>query len=147
MKRTIRLRESDLTRIVKRVINESKELTKKQLDQMVKDSLITSRDGEMLKLHYIDNMSFEDIANKLDMTPSYVKQLIKKLHNKVSNVDELKNKRQERDDSYKQNNIEKVKKEMRRVKTYLDNGSLTKNEIMSIFREVLNSDEKITTLR
>jgi hypothetical protein len=36
---------------------------------------------------------------------------------------------------------------MKRVKYYLDNGYFTKNEIMSLFKEVLNSEEKLTTLR
>ena len=147
MKKVIRLTESDLTRIVETVINESKSLTKKQLDQMVKDSLITQRDGEMLKLYYIDNMSFDDIANKFDRSVLSTKQIIKKLYNEISDVDELKNKRQGKDDLHKQNNINKVKKEMKKVKFYLDNGYLTKNEIMSLFKEVLNSEEKLTTLR
>ena len=147
MKKIIRLTESDLTRIVETVINESKSLTKKQLDQMVKDSLITQRDGEMLKLYYIDNMSFDDIANKFDRSVLSTKQIIKKLYNEISDVDELKNKRQGKDDLHKQNNINKVKKEMKKVKFYLDNGYLTKNEIMSLFKEVLNSEEKLTTLR
>jgi predicted DNA-binding protein YlxM (UPF0122 family) len=147
MKKIIRLTESDLTRIVKKAINESKSLTKKQLDQMVKDSLITPRDSEILKLYYIDNMSFDDIANKFDRTVSSTKQLIKKLYNDISDVDGLKNKRQSKDDSQKENHINKVKKEMKRVKFYLDNGYLTKNEIMSLFKDVLNGEEKLTTLR
>ena len=147
MKKIIRLTESDLTRIVETVINESKSLTKKQLDQMVNDSLITQRDGEILKLYYIDKMSFDDIANKFDRSVLSTKQIIKKLYNEISDVDELKNKRQGKDDLHKQNNINKVKKEMKKVKFYLDNGYLTKNEIMSLFKEVLNSEEKLTTLR
>jgi predicted DNA-binding protein YlxM (UPF0122 family) len=147
MKKIIRLTESDLTRIVETVINESKSLTKKQLDQMVNDSLITQRDGEILKLYYIDKMSFDDIANKFDRSVTYTKQIIKKLYNEISDVDELKNKRQAKVDLNKQNNINKVKKEMKRVKYYLDNGYFTKNEIMSLFKEVLNSEEKLTTLR
>jgi predicted DNA-binding protein YlxM (UPF0122 family) len=114
---------------------------------MVKDSLITPRDSEILKLYYIDNMSFDDIANKFDRTVSSTKQLIKKLYNDISDVDGLKNKRQSKDDSQKENHINKVKKEMKRVKFYLDNGYLTKNEIMSLFKEVLNGEEKLTTLR
>ena len=92
-------------------------------------------------------MSFDDIANKFDRSVLSTKQIIKKLYNEISDVDELKNKRQGKDDLHKQNNINKVKKEMKKVKFYLDNGYLTKNEIMSLFKEVLNSEEKLTTLR
>jgi predicted DNA-binding protein YlxM (UPF0122 family) len=151
MKKIIKLTESDLTRIVKKIVNESKQITKELLDQLEEENLLNSRDIAVLKLHYLDNMSFNDIGEKFNISSSYVAQIVKKLNKKISDIDKLrdevkiKSDKQSKED--KQNAIKKVKKEMLRVKYYLDSGNFTRNEIMSLFKEVLDSEEELRTFR
>ena len=74
MRRTVRLTESDLTRIVKRLINE--EITSDKLEK------VKSRLGEftykMLKMRYVDNVSIKDIAEKTKYSEATVRIKIKK---------------------------------------------------------------------
>jgi predicted DNA-binding protein YlxM (UPF0122 family) len=151
MKKIIKLTESDLTRIVKKIVNESKQITKELLDQLEEENLLNDRDIAVLKLHYLDNMSFNDIGEKFNISSSYVSQIVKKLNKKISDIDKLRDEVKIKSDKqrkeHKQNAIKKVKKEMLRVKYYFDNGDFTKNEIMSLFKEVLDSEEELRTFR
>jgi transposase len=74
MKKVVRLTESDLTRIVKRLINE--EITSDKLEK------VKSRLGEftykMLKMRYVDNVSIKDIAEKIKASEATVRIKIKK---------------------------------------------------------------------
>ena len=74
MKKVVRLTESDLTRIVKRLINE--EITSDKLEK------VKSRLGEftykMLKMRYVDNVSIKDIAEKTKYSEATVRIKIKK---------------------------------------------------------------------
>jgi transposase len=82
MKKVVRLTESDLTRIVKRLINE--EITSDKLEK------VKSRLGEftykMLKMRYVDNVSIKDIAEKIKASEATVRIKIKK---GVQSVDKI----------------------------------------------------------
>jgi predicted DNA-binding protein YlxM (UPF0122 family) len=82
MKRIIRLTESDLTKIVKRIINEKKDslpsdlsLTdlKKYLD--VYSDRLTEKENEVVRSFYLENKTLEEISNKLDITKERTKLL------------------------------------------------------------------------
>jgi len=74
MKKVIRLTESDLTRIVKRVIKE--DITSNNLESL-KDYL-TPYIYKVLKMKFVDNLSVKEIAEKLGVSDADVKSKIKK---------------------------------------------------------------------
>jgi predicted DNA-binding protein YlxM (UPF0122 family) len=74
MKKVIRLTESDLTRIVKRVIKE--DITSNNLESL-KDYL-TPYIYKVLKMKFVDNLSVKEIAEKLGVSDADVRSKIKK---------------------------------------------------------------------
>ncbi len=76
MKRIIKLTESDLTRIIKLVINEDKSITM-DLVNKVKGSL-TPKQFEALKYKHKDGLSTKEISDKMDLTYNQVNNLLKK---------------------------------------------------------------------
>jgi predicted DNA-binding protein YlxM (UPF0122 family) len=74
MKKVIRLTESDLTRIVKRVIKE--DITSNNLESL-KDYL-TPYIYKVLKMKFVDNLSVKEIAEKLGVSDTDVRSKIKK---------------------------------------------------------------------
>ena len=74
MKKIVRLTESDLTRIVKRVIKE--DITSNNLESL-KDYL-TPYIYKVLKMKFVDNLSVKEIAEKLGLSDADVRSKIKK---------------------------------------------------------------------
>ena len=74
MTRIMRLTESDLTRIVKRVINE--DVTSDKLEK-VKSEMPTFF-YKILKMRYVDNASIKDIAENIKASEATVRIKIKK---------------------------------------------------------------------
>jgi predicted DNA-binding protein YlxM (UPF0122 family) len=80
MKKIITLTESDLTRIVKRIINEKKDNLpndlslndlKKYLD--VYSDRLTGRENEIVRSFYLENKTLEDISKKLGISTERIK--------------------------------------------------------------------------
>ena len=71
-----RLTESDLNRIVRRVINEDKSITMDLINK-VKDGL-TPKQFEVLKYKHKDGLSTKEISDKMDMTYNQVNSLLKR---------------------------------------------------------------------
>jgi predicted DNA-binding protein YlxM (UPF0122 family) len=74
MKKIIKLTESDLSRIVKRVIKE--DITSNNLESL-KDYL-TPYIYKVLKMKFVDNLSVKEIAEKLGLSDGDVRSKIKK---------------------------------------------------------------------
>jgi len=74
MKKIIKLTESDLSRIVKRVIKE--DITSNNLESL-KDYL-TPYIYKVLKMKFVDNLSVKEIAEKLGLSDADVRSKIKK---------------------------------------------------------------------
>jgi predicted DNA-binding protein YlxM (UPF0122 family) len=74
MKKIVRLTESDLARIVKRVIKE--DITSNNLESL-KDYL-TPYIYKVLKMKFVDNLSVKEIAEKLGVSDADVRSKIKK---------------------------------------------------------------------
>ena len=74
MKKIVRLTESDLTRIVKRVIKE--DITSNNIESL-KDYL-TPYIYKVLKMKFVDNLSVKEIAEKLGVSDADVRYKIKK---------------------------------------------------------------------
>ena len=74
MKKIVRLTESDLTRIVKRLINE--EITSDKLEKV--KSYMAEFTYKILKMRYVDNVSIKDIAEKIKASEATVRIKIKK---------------------------------------------------------------------
>jgi predicted transcriptional regulator len=74
MKKIIKLTESDLSRIVKRVIKE--DITSNNLESL-KDYL-TPYIYKVLKMKFVDNLSVKEIAEKLGVSDADVRSKIKK---------------------------------------------------------------------
>ena len=74
MKKIVRLTESDLTRIVKRVIKE--DVTSNNIESL-KDYL-SPNIYKVLKMKFVDNLSVKEIAEKLGVSDADVRYKIKK---------------------------------------------------------------------
>jgi len=80
MKKIIKLTESDLTRIVKRIISEKKDNLpndlslndlKKYLD--VYSDRLTGKENEIVRSFYLENKTLEDLSKKLDISTERIK--------------------------------------------------------------------------
>ena len=83
MKRIIKLTESDFTRIVKRVINESDTITKSMIDDA--EHRLTPIETKILRMTYVDNLSPSKIADMIDYTVIRVKGVLKNAERRLKN--------------------------------------------------------------
>jgi predicted DNA-binding protein YlxM (UPF0122 family) len=137
MKRTIRLTESDLTRIVKRVINE--DVTSDKLEK-VKSEMPTFY-YKILKMKYVDNLSVKEIADKTNDSESGVRYRIKKGSGYVNKILDFMDKESKVTDEDRK----KVSDEMRKQKIDLFTTKLI--TMVDHFSETLSQDEINRVLR
>jgi DNA-directed RNA polymerase specialized sigma24 family protein len=142
MKRIIRLTESDLTKIVKRIINEKKDSLlndlslndlKKYLD--VYSDRITEREKDIIRGVYLEGKTIEEFSDKLNFSVQRVKQIIDKgirriIHLRDTETDHLDDKKRK---------IIKMEILDGDVRTLIDKHSkdLSKEEIYKTIRKVL----------
>ena len=142
MKKIIKLTESDLTRIVKRIINEKKDSLpndlslndlKKYLD--VYSDRLTGKENEIVRSFYLENKTLEEISNKLDLTKERTKQIRDKgvrriIYFRDTQIDHLSDKKRKM-----------IKMEILDgdIRTIIDKYSkdLSKEEIYNTIRKVL----------
>jgi predicted DNA-binding protein YlxM (UPF0122 family) len=137
MKRTIRLTESDLTRIVKRVINE--DVTSDKLEKV--KSHLGEFTYKMLKMRYVDNVSIKDIAEKTKYSEATVRIKIKKGIQSVDKILDFMDKESKVTDEDRK----KVSDEMRKQKIDLFTTKLI--TMVDHFSETLSQDEINRVLR
>ena len=137
MKRTIRLTERDLTRIVKRVINE--DVTSDKLEK-VKSEMPTFY-YKILKMKYVDNLSVKEIADKTNDSESGVRYRIKKGSGYVNKILDFMDKESKVTDEDRK----KVSDEMRKQKIDLFTTKLI--TMVDHFSETLSQDEINRVLR
>lgn len=133
MKKIIKLTESDLTRIIKRVINE--DITSSKLEK-IKDR-ITARQYDVLKMKYVDNKPIKDIADKFGISDQNVRSIIKKgIASADSQSDKLDKESKVTDEDRKKVKIELFQtKLITMVDQFLE--TLTQEDINKVLRKII----------
>jgi predicted DNA-binding protein YlxM (UPF0122 family) len=137
MKKVVKLTERDLTRIVKRVINE--DVTSDKLEK-VKSEMPTFY-YKILKMKYVDNLSVKEIADKTNDSESGVRYRIKKGSGYVNKILDFMDKESKVTDEDRK----KVSDEMRKQKIDLFTTKLI--TMVDHFSETLSQDEINRVLR
>ena len=137
MTRIMRLTESDLTRIVKRVINEN--VTSDKLEK-VKSEMPTFF-YKILKMRYVDNASIKDIAENIKASEATVRIKIKKGTEYVNKILDFMDKESKVTDEDRK----KISIEMRKQKIDLFTTKLI--TMVDHFSETLSDDEINKVLR
>ena len=55
------------------------ELTNSELAEMISEHIHSERDRQILKMKLIDGLTYEKIAENVQMSPRYIRALVKKL--------------------------------------------------------------------
>lgn len=55
------------------------QLTNSELADLISEHIHSERDRQILKLKLIDGYTYEKIAEKFEMSPRYIRSLVKKL--------------------------------------------------------------------
>lgn len=137
MTRIMRLTESDLTRIVKRVINE--DVTSDKLEK-VKSEMPTFF-YKILKMRYVDNASIKDIAENIKASEATVRIKIKKGTEYVNKILDFMDKESKVTDEDRK----KISIEMKKQKIDLFTTKLI--TMVDHFSETLSDDEINKVLR
>jgi len=137
MSRIMRLTESYLTRIVKRVINE--DVTSDKLEK-VKSEMPTFF-YRILKMRYVDNLSIKDIAEKTKYSEATVRIKIKKGTEYVNQILDFMDKESKVTDEDRK----KISIEMKKQKIDLFTTKLI--TMVDHFSETLSQDEINRVLR
>ena len=137
MTRIMRLTESDLTRIVKRVINE--DVTSDKLEKV--KSEIPTFFYKILKMRYVDNASIKDIAENIKASEATVRIKIKKGTEYVNKILDFMDKESKVTDEDRK----KISIEMRKQKIDLFTTKLI--TMVDHFSETLSDDEINKVLR
>jgi len=137
MSRIMRLTESYLTRIVKRVINE--DVTSDKLEK-VKSEMPTFF-YRILKMRYVDNLSIKDIAEKTKYSEATVRIKIKKGTEYVNKILDFMDKESKVTDEDRK----KISIEMKKQKIDLFTTKLI--TMVDHFSETLSQDEINRVLR
>ena len=83
MKKIIKLTESDLTILIKKIINESESITKSMIDDA--EHRLTPREIQILRMTYVDNLSPSKIADMIGYTVMRVKAVLKNAERRLKN--------------------------------------------------------------
>ena len=135
MKKIIKLTESDLTKLIKKVINESETITKSMIDK-VKDRL-TPNQVKLLTMRYVDNMSPSEIGDKLGFSAVSVRQKLKTTDNQLKRLSYIMDKNPDMTDNQKKSiKIEMFDSELRTlIEKY--SKSLSKEEINKVIKKII----------
>lgn len=57
------------------------QLTNSELAELISEHIHSERDRQIMKLKLIDGLTYEKIAEKVEMSPRYVRSLVRKLMN------------------------------------------------------------------
>ena len=140
MKKIVRLTESDLTRIVKRVINE--DITSEKLEKV--KSEMPQFNYRVLKMRYVDNLSIKDIAKEVQSSESVVRSRLKKGADQVNRILDFKDKESKVTDEDRKKIADEMKKQKidlftTKLITMVDHFSetLTQDEINKVLRKLI----------
>jgi transposase len=137
MKKIAKLTESDLNRIVRRVINE--QVTSDKLEKV--KSEMPQYTYRILKMRYVDNLSVKDIAKEVQASDSVVRSKLKKGTEQVNRILDLKDKESKVTDEDRK----KVSDEMKKQKIDLFTTKLI--TMVDHFSETLSQEEINKVLR
>jgi transposase len=137
MKKIAKLTESDLNRIVRRVINE--QVTSDKLEKV--KSEMPQYTYRILKMRYVDNLSVKDIAKEVQASDSVVRSKLKKGTEQVNRILYLKDKESKVTDEDRK----KVSDEMKKQKIDLFTTKLI--TMVDHFSETLSQEEINKVLR
>ena len=133
MKKTIKLSESDLTHIIKRVIYEN--INSSLLDKVEHRS--RPFDIKILKMKIDKKMSNKEISDELDLSPSDVHRKIKSAEERVKKTSDIMDKNPPlTNKQLKMNKIEILDGDIRNIiEKYLKD--LSKDEIYDVIRKIV----------
>ena len=137
MKKTIKLTESDLINIVKRVINE--DITSEKLEKV--KSEMPQFNYRVLKMRYVDNLSIKDIAKEIQTSENVVRSRLKKGADQVNRILDFK----DRESKVTDEDRKKIADEMKKQKIDLFTTKLI--TMVDHFSETLTQDEINKVLR
>ena len=134
MKKIISLTESDLTRIIKRVVNENIDMS---LLDKVKEKTRPA-DLKILKMSIEKKMSNKEIADELNIPVANVYQKIKSAKERVKKASDIMDKNPPLSDKQlKMNKIEILDGDIRKlIKKY--SKDLSKEDIHNVIRKIIN---------
>lgn len=55
------------------------ELTNSELAEMISEHIHSERDRQIMRMKLIDGLTYEKIAENMEMSPRYIRALVKKL--------------------------------------------------------------------
>lgn len=137
MKRILRLTESELTRIVKRVINE--DITSDKLEKV--KSEMPQFNYRILKMRHVDKLSVKEIAGKVESSESVVRSRLKKGAEQVNRILDF----MDRESKVTDEDRKKISDEMKKQKIDLFTTKLI--TMVDHFSETLTQDEINKVLR
>ena len=59
------------------------ELTNSQLAELIGENIHSERNRQIMRLRLIDGMTYEKIAEIVQMSPRYIRSLVKRLKNNI----------------------------------------------------------------
>lgn len=140
MRKTIRLTENDLVRIVRRVINE--DITSEKLEKV--KSEMPQFTYRVLKMRHVDNLSIKNIAKEVQSSESVVRSRLKKGAEQVNRILDLKDKESRVTDEDRKKIADEMKKQKidlftTKLITMVDHFSetLTQDEINKVLRKLI----------
>lgn len=57
------------------------ELTNSEIDERISENIHSQRDRDIMRLRFIDGLTYEKIAETVELSPRYIRTLVRKLNN------------------------------------------------------------------
>lgn len=56
-------------------------LTNSEIDEIINETIHNKKYRKIMHLRYVDGMTYESIADEMEMSPRYIRSIVKKLSN------------------------------------------------------------------